>query len=166
MKNNARFFFQLLLTYLVLSLAANAQNIDKSISKLCQSIVVVDFSGEATDEVFLGDNWQFFGPTRQITITENQKVIGSGSAVFGTTSGTSRIAVSLCYLKQGSDVIASLAENNHLIADADSLRRTFALSVSAQLAAGTYSVGYCVNNRGPQTLNNNNYVNGWIIVIN
>jgi hypothetical protein len=166
MKNNARFFYRLFFTCLVLSFAANAQTIDKSISKLCESIVVVDFSGEASDEVFPGDNWQFFGPTRQITVTEKQKIIGSGSAVFGTTSGTSRIAVSLCYLKKGSDMIAPLAENNHLIADADSVRRTFALSASAQLAAGTYSVGYCVNNRGPQALNNNNYVNGWIIVIN
>ena len=40
------------------------------------------------------------------------------------------------------------------------------LSVSATLAAGTYSVGYCIVNRGPRTLDNNNFVNGWLMVIN
>ena len=166
MKKNLRLRFGLLCFVLALSMAGAAQTGDKTASKTIQSIVVVDFSGEATDEVSPGESWQFFGPTRQITVTEKQKIIGSGSAVFGTTSGTSRIAVSLCYLKKGSEVITSMAENNHLIADADAARRTFALSVSAQLPAGVYSVGYCVNNRGPQTLNNNNYVNGWIMVIN
>ena len=34
------------------------------------------------------------------------------------------------------------------------------------LAAGTYKVGFCVNQSGSVAINNNDYVNGWVIVTN
>lgn len=165
MRNNTRLLFQLLFTFLILFFTANAQISEKIDSKPFKMFEVVDFSGEATYEVFPGDKWEFFGPTRQVTIGEKQKILGAGTAVFGTSSGTSRIAISLCYAKKGAEAPVSFAGNNHLIADAGPLRHTFSVSVSADLPAGTYAVGYCVNNRGPQTLNNNDYVNGWVIIV-
>jgi len=166
MKNNARLLFQLLFTILMLFLTANAQISDKIESKPFDIFEVVDFSGEGTYEVFPGEKWEFFGPTRQVTVVdEKQKILGAGTAVFGTSSGTSRIAISLCYAKKGTEAPVSFAGNNHLIADAGSLRHTFSVSVSADLPIGKYAVGYCVINRGPQTLNNNDYVNGWIIIV-
>jgi hypothetical protein len=165
MKNNARLLFQLLFTFLILFLTANAQISDKIDSKPFKIFEVIDFSGEGTYEVFPGDKWEFFGPTRQVTVDEKQKILGAGTAVFGTSSGTSRIAISLCYAKKGTEAPVSFAENNHLVAEAGSLRHTFSVSVSADLPIGKYAVGYCVNNRGPQTLNNNDYVNGWVILV-
>jgi len=165
MKNKALILFQLLFAFPVLSLTANAQNSDKIDLKPFQIFDVIDFSGEGSSEVFPGDKWEFFGPTRQVTVDEKQKILGAGTAVFGTSSGTSRIAISLCYAKKGTEAPVSFAENNHLIADAGSLRHTFSVSASVDLPAGKYAVGYCVNNRGPQTLNNNDYVNGWVIIV-
>ncbi len=34
------------------------------------------------------------------------------------------------------------------------------------LAAGTYTVGFCVQNNGAQAIDSNDYVNGWVIVTN
>lgn len=135
-------------------------------TKTTKPTEIVDFSGEGTDEIFPNNTgWKFFGPTRRITVNGSQRIIGSGSAVLGTNSGTTQIAISICYQKDG-DAVAAFAGNSHLIADADSLRRTFAVSVSGTLTAGTYLVGYCVVNRGQQTLGNNDYVNGWVMVVN
>ncbi|HEY0429906.1 MAG TPA: hypothetical protein VGC76_19135 [Pyrinomonadaceae bacterium] len=182
MKHNFLIFFLLVFSLMLFSLnagaqmpdgktskpAANVEKINKPDVKLIKSIVdVIDFSGEGAYEILANNpNWMFVGPNREITVKESQKIVGYGSAVFGTSSGTSQIAVSLCYQKKGDSAVFSFAGDNHLIADADSLRRTFAVSVSTALPAGTYSVGYCVVNRGPQTLDNNNYVNGWIMVVN
>jgi hypothetical protein len=165
MKNDARFL--LLLAWLVLASAAGAQTNGKIDPALAKTIEVVDFSGEGTYEVFPreGGGWEFFGPNRQITVNGKQKIAGFGSAVFGTTSGTSRIAVSLCYRQDGG-AITSIGDDNHLIADADAARRTFPVAASKTLPAGTYAVGYCVQNRGPKVLGNNDYVTGWIMVIN
>ncbi len=178
MKNKLFFLTPLICWLIFFSLTAAAQTADRQIDKRIDAaektnrtitpanfIQIVDFSGAGTDEIFPNNqNWSFFGPTKKITVNGSQRVIGSGSAVFGTYSGTSRISVSICYQQTGG-VINSFAGNNHLIADADSLRRTFAVTVTAAPAAGTYSVGYCIINNGTQTLGNNDYVNGWVMVI-
>jgi hypothetical protein len=181
MKTNLRFLSWSIFILLAVSLIANAQNIEnkalksavniekqnKDNSNLLKTFEIVDFSGEGTYEIFPDNEsgWTFFGPTRQITVSGKRKIAGFGSAVFGTNSGTSRIAISLCYAKDGG-AITSFEGDNHLIADADALRRTFSVSVSGTLDEGTYSVGYCVVNRGPQILGNNDYVNGWILAAN
>lgn len=165
MKKHTRFVFLTVILLSALAASLSSQTIDKNAAKILRSFEVVDFSGAASDEISIGGFWRFTGPTREITVAAGQRIVGAGAGVFGTTSGTSRLAVSLCYQRKGSDEISSLAENNHLIADADASRRTFAVTVSSELPAGTYSFGYCVNNRGPQVLNNNDYVNGWLIVV-
>jgi hypothetical protein len=37
-------------------------------------------------------------------------------------------------------------------------------SASKVLPPGTFNVGMCVRNNGSSTINNNNYVNGWVMV--
>ena len=128
---------------------------------------LVDFSGQGTDEIFPSNGvWQPFGPYRTINIKDKQRIVGFGSAVFGTTQGTSRISISLCYARSGSSVLNAFSGNNHLTADAVTSRGTFSVAASGTLPAGTYSVGYCVANRGTQLINNNDYVNGWMMVVN
>ena len=128
---------------------------------------LVDFSGQGTDEIFPSNGvWQPFGPYRTINVQDKQRVVGFGTAVFGTTSGTSRISISLCYARNGSSTLVAFSGNSHLTADADTSRGTFSVAASAALPAGTYSVGYCVMNRGTQLVNNNDYVSGWMMVVN
>jgi hypothetical protein len=128
---------------------------------------LVDFSGAGTDEIFPSNGiWQPFGPYRTINVQDKQRIVGFGSAVFGTSSGVSRISVSLCYAKSGTSTLIAFSGNSHLTADADSARHTFAVTASGTLPAGTYSVGYCVMNRGTQAIDNNDYVNGWMMIVN
>lgn len=128
---------------------------------------LVDFSGQGTDEIFPSNGvWQPFGPYRTVNIQDKQRIVGFGSAIFGTTQGASRISISLCYVRSGSPALIAFSGNNHLTADADTSRRTFSVAASGTLPAGTYSVGYCVMNRGTQLINNNDYVNGWMMVVN
>lgn len=128
---------------------------------------LVDFSGQGADEIFPSNGvWQPFGPYRTIIVQDKQRIIGFGSAVFGTTSGSSRISISLCYARSGNTTLTAFSGNNHLTADADTLRRTFSVAASGTLPAGTYSVGYCLINRGTQPIDNNDYVNGWVMVVN
>jgi hypothetical protein len=180
MKSNLLLTCGIFLAFLVFSANVKAQteNINERDASVSNKInkadlektnvsELVDFSGEGSDEVFpASESWQPFGPYRTINVRDKQKIVGFGSAVFGTTSGKAQIAVSLCYAKSGSPILTAFSGNNHLIADAVSSRRTFSVSASGTLPAGSYSVGYCVINRGKQSLDNNNYVNGWIMVVN
>lgn len=184
MKNNLTLVFRLALTLSVLLLAPNAQTVvtksgdktsktenNKSANQEnlppARALTVVDFSGEGAYEIFPdAGTWAFFGPVRRITLSGSQKLAGFGSAVFGTTGGTSRIAISLCYQKIGESPVVPFVGNNHLIADVDSMQRTFSVSGTAAPPAGTYAVGYCVINQGKQIIGNNNYVNGWVMVTN
>lgn len=128
---------------------------------------LVDFSGQGSDEILpSNDVWQPFGPYRTIKVQDKQRIIGFGAAVFGTTSGTARISVSLCYARSGSPTLTAFSGNSHLTADADTSRRTFSVAASGTLPAGTYAVGYCIMNRGTQPIDNNDYVNGWVMVVN
>jgi len=139
----------------------------KSEPEVTNSSELVDFSGQGTDEIFPSNGvWQPFGPYRTINIQDKQKIVGFGSAVFGTTQGTSRISISLCYSRSGSSALIAFSGNNHLTADANASRGTFSVTASGALPAGTYSVGYCIMNRGTQLINNNDYVNGWMMVVN
>jgi hypothetical protein len=38
--------------------------------------------------------------------------------------------------------------------------------VGADSGAGTWNLGYCVKNYGPNAISNNDFVNGWIMVTN
>lgn len=146
---------------------AAGDKIIKEVSKQTNGSELIDFSGEGTDEIFPSEEvWQPFGPYREITVENGQKIVGFGSAVFGMSSGKSTVAISLCYIAVGNRVLTPFLGDKHLVADVDTARRTFSVSASGALPAGTYSVGYCVINRGSRSIDNNDYVNGWMLVIN
>ena len=146
---------------------ANKDKILRNETEVTNTSEMVDFSGQGTDEIFPSNGvWQPFGPYRTINVQDKQRIVGFGSAVFGTSQGTSRISVSLCYARSGSSALSAFSGNSHLTADAGTSRGTFSVAASGTLPAGTYSVGYCVMNRGTQLINNNDYVNGWMMVVN
>jgi hypothetical protein len=180
MKSKLFFTCGFLLTFLVLAVAVQMQTgkiggrenslkdkLIKSDSEAPNVSEIVDFSGEGTYEIFPSNGiWQPFGPYRTINVRDKQRIVGYGSAVFGTNSGTIPISISLCYARSGSSTLTAFSGNNHLTADADTSRGTFAVAASGTLPAGAYTVGYCVMNRGTQPVNNNDYVNGWMMVVN
>lgn len=106
----------------------------------------------------------FAGPTVSITITSPSILTGAASAPLGTASGTAtNVRVGLCY-QQGTGTITNFVGGNYSIVEIDTTRATASASASVLLPAGTYTVGFGVQNGGTVVINDNDWVNGWIMV--
>jgi hypothetical protein len=127
---------------------------------------VVDFSGEGSYEVFPGTKWQFFGPVRTVTVVEGQKIIATGTAVLGTSSGTTRAAIAICHQVSSNGPIVPFVGDNHLNVEIDAVSRPYAASGTIAPLPGTYAVGYCLVNSGREVIGKNNYINGWAMTTN
>jgi hypothetical protein len=106
----------------------------------------------------------FAGPTTSITLTVPSILTGSAIAPLGTTTGIATIVrVGLCY-QQGAGPITNFAGGNYSILEVDTTRTTASASASVLLGPGTYTVGFGIQNGGTVAINDNDYVNGWIMV--
>ena len=113
--------------------------------------------------------WVFAGPTVDITTTASQKITGVVQAPLGTTTaGVADFGYDLCYRSAGtSDPLtnftgaggASFGE----VSDTAG-RLSFTAAASALPGEGSWEVGYCVMNSGAIDLDNNDLVNGWVVV--
>jgi hypothetical protein len=126
------------------------------------------FSGGAGSIAGGAVAYVFVGPTAQVAVAAGQKLTGSASAVLAYAAGSpsGSIWYGLCYQAAGG-AITNFVGGNYLIATATTTRSPFAIGASVTgLAAGTYTVGYCVRNTAAAALNNNDFVNGYIQVTN
>jgi len=110
-------------------------------------------------------SFHFVGTTRTATIASStQKITGSITGVLGSTAGASTIDVALCY-QLGAGTITSMPDFYTLPTSTE--KRAFNASGTVSgLAPGTYTLGYCVSNLGPNVLNSNDWVVGWMAVEN
>jgi len=98
-------------------------------------------------------------------VSSLQHVTGSAVAVLGTTSGTSTLDFAICYMPFGGTTLSSLMVP--LTATVTTTRTPFAVSSSTSgLIAGSYVFGMCAHNNSSNSVNNNDWVNGWVIVTN
>jgi hypothetical protein len=111
-------------------------------------------------------SWIFAGPTVVVTTGATQHLVGTAAAVLGSTSGAEFDFV-LCYQKnaRGGEV-HNFVGPDYLTADATHLRFPYTASASVVPGAGTWKVGFCVVNEGPSSLNDNDFVNGWVQAVN
>lgn len=106
----------------------------------------------------------FAGPTVSITLTVPSILTGAASAPLATTTGTATsVRIGLCY-QQGAGTITNFVGGNYSIVEIDTTRTTANASASVLLPAGTYTVGFGILNGGTVAINDNDYVNGWIMV--
>jgi len=110
----------------------------------------------------------FAGPTVDITTTALQRITGAVQAPLGTTtSGLASFNYDLCYRTAGtSDTLMNFTGANPSSGEVSDTagRLSFTAAASVVPGAGTWQVGYCVLNSGTIDLNNNDMVNGWVIV--
>jgi hypothetical protein len=134
------------------------------------------FAGPLPDEIpatKVEPSWgSMVGPTVIITTTATQKLVGSAVAVFGSTQGT-KFWFGLCYQASGATGPTGFAGWNVAEADSTPNKLPYAAAATVTPGAGTWQVGYCVNNLGSNfpaqpanPLNNNGSVNGWVQVVN
>ena len=106
----------------------------------------------------------FAGPTLSVTTTASQRLVGSAVALLGSSGGTN-IWYGLCYKPSTSSTLQNWAGLDYLETPV-AARQAFSVSASVAPGAGTFTVGFCVKNNGASNLDNNNWVNGWVEVVN
>lgn len=111
----------------------------------------------------------FAGPTVQVNITStSQKIIGVANAPLALAAGSAAqlIETGMCYQLVPDGQITNFAGGFYSLTTATSTRTTFGASATITgLAPGTYNIGFGVRNGGANTLSNNDFVNGWVMVL-
>jgi hypothetical protein len=103
----------------------------------------------------------FLGPTHDVTLTDGQRVTATLTATFQTSFLSGTVRVDVCY-QSGGGTPAEFIQGGYLEVD---LLGNLAYTVSATrtFAAGTYTIGYCVENTSADVLNFG-WVQGWAMV--
>ena len=128
------------------------------------------FSGSVGTISANATEFVFAGATVNVTTTATQRITGAVQAPLGTsTSGTASFGYDLCYRSAGTtNSLTNFASSNNSIGEVSDTagRLSFTAAGSVISGAGTWEVGYCVLNSGTIDLNNNDLVNGWVMVTN
>ena len=111
-----------------------------------------------------GASYQFAGPTATVTTAAGQRMTGAATSVLGKTStGTDIFRYGLCYQLLSGGSIINFVGSNYTQTQMDNvLRQDFSAAASTVPGAGTWKVGFCTFN--VFDIDNNDYVNGWVMV--
>jgi hypothetical protein len=110
---------------------------------------------------------QFIGPTRSVSVTDNQEITASATLSLYNPAELTGIYLDICW-KQ-TFVGGSLHEDtNYMYVGVDQTRRTFTTTNTYSLAAGIYTVGACATTDGLSLGNifSNTGAQGFVTVTN
>ena len=111
----------------------------------------------------------FVGQPAQVTVAAGQRLTGAAAAPLGLSSGGPfTIDYGLCYQATiAGSPVTNFFGAGFSTAFVTTTRAVYSAAATVvPPAAGTYSVGFCVRNNSPGPLNNNNHMNGWVMVTN
>jgi hypothetical protein len=110
----------------------------------------------------------FAGPTATVTTTASQRLTGAAEASLGSSaSGSGQwFNYGLCYQPSAGGTITNFAGANFSTGLAYTPPRTFAATASVVPGAGTWKVGFCVENYHANNMDANGNTNGWVQVTN
>ena len=121
--------------------------------------------GNATDYVFVGG----VDGSVAVNVRAGQKIVGAGSVVLGLEAGSApqRFDVGLCYKAALFGGLVNFSAYNYTRPLATTAQTLYPVSATVTLAEpGAYRVGICVrNNSGSAALSQNDYYNGWVMVV-
>jgi len=113
--------------------------------------------------------YSFVGNTIIVTTSENQKIIGAAQAGIGTTveNDFAIFRYGLCFRASSySNVPQIMSEETEGEVLYFGGRPSFTAFGNATPGAGAWEVGYCIKNVIGYSLNKNDYISGWVIVVN
>jgi hypothetical protein len=112
--------------------------------------------------------WVFAGPTATATTTAGQHLTGVAEAPMALASGTTQFArYDLCYQPAAGGTIVNFTGDGYSFGEFTTNRLAWTAAASILPGAGTWNVGFCVQNSdGPIAISNNDFVNGWVQVHN
>jgi len=132
---------------------------------------IAALAGSAGDIPANTNDWTFIGPTQSVTATASQRFVGSVGASLAVSGGqdagsSQSFDLALCY-KKGTGALTTFVGFNYITVTANTTPRTFSVSESVVPgSSGTYTVGVCVMNFGSVNIDDNDWVNGWVMVTN
>ena len=111
-------------------------------------------------------NYVFAGPTVSVAYAAGQRITGSISAALSTSAGVASGDAGLCHQLNGAGALTNFGPV-FLTVEWDTTRVPTTVGASVNgLAAGNYTVGFCVRNNGVQSLDLNDFNQGWVMVTN
>jgi hypothetical protein len=131
---------------------------------------VYPFNGAAGPGPYTASDYVFVGPTTTFTITSStQKVYGTAIAPLALAAGSPKIDVlyGLGFRLGVTGAITNFVGNAYTVIELTDVRNPqTATGYVTNLIPGIYTMGVILSNDSGTAISNNDYVNGWIMVIN
>jgi len=130
-------------------------------------VTVAAFNGFAATLAPNSSVYVFVGATTTVTITSaSQKLVASASASLGLSAGITFANLGICY-RLGAGAIINFVGTNYINSTISANKIPYSVSSTVTgLAPGTYTIGFGVWNTGAAFINNNDFVNGWVMLVN
>lgn len=129
------------------------------------SVTVAVFSGFVSPIAPNSPGYVFAGATTSVTLAVTSKVVGVASAPLGLgAAGTHTFYSGMCY-QLGAGTIINFVGDDYSVGVITAQRQGVTVSAGVTLAPGTYLIGMGIRNLGPIQISNNDYVNGYIMII-
>jgi hypothetical protein len=127
---------------------------------------IAAFAGRVMQISGNSSTYVFAGPTTAVTTTAGQKMTGAAQAPIALLAGAQQqMEYGLCYQSSdGEGEVVNFAGDNFSVGMISTTRWAWPAAASVSPGAGTWNVGYCVKNRGANSIDNNDWVSGWVIV--
>ena len=108
--------------------------------------------------------FQFLGAQATVTTTSIQRLTGSAMVPVGITGAAQSIWLDLCYQPNAGGTVTPFSGANYSIVGVTGARTAQSVSGTTAPGAGTWKVGACAQTTA--TLDNNDFVNGYVQVTN
>jgi hypothetical protein len=124
------------------------------------------FSGD-TGTISPNAAYQFVGPQATVTTAGAQRLTGAATVALGLASGELPVFIpyGLCYQPNAGGALTNFAGGNYVLGrfPASPERLNYSATATTSPGAGAWRVGFCLQTPYA-TLDNNDFVNGWVIV--
>jgi hypothetical protein len=126
---------------------------------------LVSFAGVSSPIPASETAYSFRGPTVNVTVGAGQRLVGAAEAPLATSAGIASGRAGLCY-QLGAGTITNFVGMNYSFVEIDTTRTPVAASAATgALSFGNYTVGFCFWNTSGIVIDDTNYVNGWVMVV-
>jgi hypothetical protein len=133
-------------------------------------VATASFNGSAGTIPSSPSAYVFVGPTGTVTITASQRLTVMAVAILAAVGTTQLSDLGLCYRNAGTPAVepTNFVGGNYLSVPITPGRKPYTVAGSVLLGqSGTWTVGMCIRNSATvQTVTDNDYVNGWVMVTN
>jgi len=109
----------------------------------------------------------FAGRTVDVVLGVGQRIFGTAQGALGLSGGKIGAGrVGLCYQSLPDGPVLDVNGNDFLLVTFIPERQVYSGSGSVALPPGSYRIGFCVQNLGEATLDDNDVAQGWVMVMN